>query len=106
MTRGKLISTFLLAAVLVMVLFEIDISPSTTTEIADPAMEAQYRVCYQQKDDEIHATAFATIDNPDVQKEFIISNRARASAECGALHPESMIVVDEPWRFDLRPRFW
>lgn len=105
MIRRKTISVVLLAAVLVAVLFEFEFSPSMQTEIADPAVEAQYLACYQQKDDEIHATAFGTIDNPDVQKEFIIANRARAAAECRALYPESLITVDETWRFDLRPRF-
>lgn len=101
--------TVLLTVLLSAVLFEIDIPPSTPAEIADPAMEAQYHACYQAKDDEIHATAFGTIDNPDVQKEFITTNRARAAAECRALHPETLIAVDAgaEIRFvKLTPRFW
>ena len=75
----------------------------------DPAVEDAYARCYRERDDEIHATAFGTIDNPDVQKEFISSNRARAARECRELHPEVLIIVREPARFnlvDLTPRFW
>ena len=104
--RHRIISVFVLAAVLVVVLFAFEFSPSTQAEIADPDVELQYEACYQQKDDEIHATAFGTIDNPDVQKEFITANRARAAAECRALHPESTIRVEEPSQFRMTPRFW
>ena len=89
--------------------FVLDVSGSRESRIADPAIEAQYEACYAARDDEIHATAFGTIDNPDVQKEYITSNRARAAAECRALHPESIMTVVEPARFnlvDLAPRFW
>ena len=106
---ATILLTVLLTVLLVAVLFEIDIPPSTPAEIADPAVEAQYQACYQAKDDEIHATAFGTIDNPDVQKEFITTNRARAAAECRALHPEALIAVDQSPRFrliSLAPRFW
>ena len=102
----KKISVVVLAAVLVAVFFEFEFSPSMQTEIADPAVEVRYQACYQEKDDEIHATAFGTIDNPDVQKEFISANRARAAAECRALHPESTIRVDAPSQFSVTPRFW
>ena len=78
-------------------------------KVADPAIEAAYDECFAAKDEEIHTRAFGTIDNPDVQKEFITSNRARAAAECRALHPEKMITIETPARFrvvTLRPRFW
>ena len=106
MSGGKVISVILLTAILVGVLFEFDIAPSTMTEIVDPAVEANFEACYQEKDDEIHATAFGTIDNPDVQKEFIIANRARAAAECRTQYPESLISVEEPGRFSVTLRRW
>lgn len=89
--------------------FVMDIAGPAESQIADPEVEARYQACYAARDEEIHTTAFGTIDNPDVQKEFITSNRARAAAECRALHPESIITVIEPPRFnlvDLTPRFW
>lgn len=86
-----------------------DIVMPRETEILDPQVEVEYARCYESRDDDIHATAFGTIDNPDVQKEFISANRARAAKECRALHPEARIRVKEPLRFkvvDLEPRFW
>jgi len=89
--------------------FVFDISPGSEREIPDPAVEAEFTRCYEEKDEAIHDTAFGTIDNPDVQREFITSQRAIARRECRALHPESRIAVEEPARFnliDLEPRFW
>lgn len=105
----KIVITILLTALLVVVLFDIENPPPSPTQVADPEVEALYAACYQERDDEIHATAFGTIDNPDVQKEYITTNRARAAAECRALHPESFIAVEEAPRFRLvnfTPRFW
>ncbi len=111
--KGKVISGLVAVGVAVLALYEVDFvfdfSGSSESRIADPEVEAAYAACYAARDDEIHATAFGTIDNPDVQKEFITSSRARAAAECRALHPQSMITVEEPARFDLvdlAPRFW
>ncbi|MGI9262354.1 MAG: hypothetical protein ACR2QR_09985 [Woeseiaceae bacterium] len=106
MNGGKIFSVILLTTLLAGVLFEFDIAPSTTMDIVDPAVEANFVDCYQERDDEIHAKAFGTIDNPDVQKEFITANRARATAECRAEHPESLIKVEEPGRFEVTIRRW
>lgn len=112
-TQRKLISVFALVIVGVFVLYDVeflfDITWPGQSEFVDPNVESAYQNCYAEKDDEIHTTAFGTIDNPDVQKEFITSNRARAAAECRTLYPESTIIVAEPGRFnliDLTPRFW
>jgi len=100
-------------AVLLLALFEVDfrfeLALPKSVEMPDPAVEARYEQCYAERDHEIHATAFGTIDNPEVQKEFINSGRAKAARECRALHPQSLITVEEPLRFnlvDLEPRFW
>ncbi len=85
MSKARKISAVLIAVVLLLVLFEASVSPSITREVADPAAEARYAACWQEKDDEIHDTAFGMIDNPDVQKEFITSNRARSSGMPGAV---------------------
>jgi hypothetical protein len=101
------------ASALLFALFDVrfvfDISAGSEREITDPAVEAGYARCYEQKDEDIHETAFGTIDNPDVQREFITSRRAIARRECRARYPESTIIVEEPARFnlvDLEPRFW
>ena len=74
----------------------------------DPAQEALYEACYAERDRDIHATAFGTIDNPDVQKLYISNNRDKARAACREQFPERLVTVDEPFRFnlvDLRFRF-
>ena len=86
-----------------------DVALPGEARVPDPVVEEAYARCYQARDDEIHATAFGTIDNPDVQKEFISANRARAARECRELHPEVLVIVQQPARFDLvdlKPRFW
>lgn len=67
----------------------------------DPAQEGRYAACYAALDREIHARAFGTIDNPDVQKLYISNNRDIARAECREQFPEQTIVVEEPLRFNL-----
>lgn len=111
--KGRIISGLTVIFIGVFVLYDVDFrfdfSGPNESRIADPEVEAAYAACYAARDDEIHTTAFGTIDNPDVQKEFITSSRARAAAECRALHPESIITVEKPARFnlvDLTPRFW
>ena len=111
-TRAAIL-ILLVAAVLAAALFEVefrfDVALPAEVEIPDPAVEAEFEACYRARDDALHATAFATIDNPDVQKEFIAANRAAASRDCRALHPRQMITVSEPPRFDIldvEPRFW
>jgi len=106
MSKARKISALLFAVTVLLVLFEVSVSPPTIRGVVDPVAEARYAACYQEKDDVIHDTAFGTIDNPDVQKEFIISSRARAAAECRALFPESITAVEEPGGISLLPRFW
>ena len=96
MNKRSIISGLAVLIVGVFVLFEVDIrvGAGDDAQVPNPAVEAAFDACYAEKDDEIHTTAFGTIDNPDVQKEFITSNRARAVSECRALHPERLITVD------------
>lgn len=110
---GKTITWLVLGCVVIVILFEVrvdfEFTPGTESEVPDPAVEDEYRRCYEERDDEIHRRAFATIDNPDVQKEFIASNRAIAARDCREQYPERLITVEEPARFglfDLEPRFW
>lgn len=75
----------------------------------DPAVESAYQACFAARDHDIHSNAFGTIDNPDVQREFITANRAVAERECRAASPETMITVRQAGRFnllDLEPRYW
>ena len=113
MKKHRLVIGIAAAGALMLALYDVDfvldIAMPGEMELPDPAVEAAYQDCYQLRDDEIHATAFGTIDNPDVQKEFITSQRAIAARECRQQHPQSMVTVETPGRFniaDLSPRFW
>jgi hypothetical protein len=113
MTISKAARLAGLAIVILFVLFEVtfpfDVAPAQDIEIPDPAVEAEYSSCYQEKDREMHGVAFGTIDNPDVQKEFISTNREHIARECRLEVPEQLITVVEPSRFnlvDIKPRFW
>ena len=110
---GRLIWILILASIVTFVLFEVnfvfEFDENKMNEMPDPASEQAFDRCYLLKDDEIHATAFGTIDNPDVQKEFISSNREIARRECREQHPRVMVPADQKSGFnliDLQPRFW
>ena len=113
MNIGKKIGLVVVLGISTFVLFDVsfpfDISLSHETEMPDPSVEAEYTRCYQEKDEDMHEVAFGTIDNPDVQKEFISTNRERIARECRQAIPEQLITIEEPSRFnlvDLKPRFW
>lgn len=113
MKISKILQLVILAMILVFVFFEVsfplDIAPAAEARVPDPTIEAEFERCYAERDREVHRTAFSTIDNPDVQKEFISTNRERIAGECRKSNPERLITVQEPSRFnlvDLNPRFW
>ena len=97
---------------LFLALFDVELAPEFalpgTAEVPDPAREARFAACFERRDEAIHERAFATIDNPDVQKEYIAMHRDDARHACRAEYPERTIVVETPLRFtllDLRYRF-
>ncbi len=91
--------------VVLFALFEVRVNfqftmPGEKREL-DAGQEARYAACYAGRDKEIHAVAFGTIDNPDVQKLYILNSRERAATECRQHFPEQYITVKEPFRFNL-----
>jgi hypothetical protein len=111
--KSRIIIASVVAVVAVFGLYNVEIvfdqSVSNGSEITDPAVERAFEECYEKKDDEIHTVAFGAIDNPDVQKEFITSNRARARAECRERHPVVMIRREASTSnnfIDFTPRYW
>ena len=46
-----------------------------------------YEECVARRDHEIHEKTFATIDNPDVQREVLATQKEIAKRECRQLHP-------------------
>jgi len=102
----------ILAVIAMPVLFDITVDPvfrlPRDVQQPDPGQEARFESCMQARDREIHHRAFDTIDNPDVQKEYISSRRERAAEDCRAEFPRQMITVHEPLQFnlvDVEPRF-
>jgi hypothetical protein len=93
------------AVVALLVLFEIrfrfEFSMPGESSQLDAAQEARYAACYAERDEEIHDVAFGTIDNPDVQKLYILNNRKQAATECRQRFPEQWITVEQPFRFNL-----
>ncbi len=63
-------------------------SPSlSTVETPGAKQEALFQACIAARDREIHRQTFDTIDNPDVQREILATEKERASRECRALYP-------------------
>ncbi len=113
MIPKKFIATTAVCLFLIVVLFEISWvqngADGSAHEIPDPSVETRYENCYAMRDDLMHREAFGTIDNPDVQREFISANRAVIAAECRAEFPQKMIAVeheDPATSIEFKPRFW
>lgn len=96
-----LIGTIVLLLVLFDVRVNFQFSLPVEKSVLDTGQEARYAACYAERDKEIHNLAFGTIDNPDVQKLYILNHRKQAVTECRLLFPERLIMVEEPFRFNL-----
>lgn len=112
MNRKKTIWICIAGLIVLIALFDIsfdfEFSPAGEGHQLDAGQEAFYAACYAERDNEIHNEAFGTIDNPDVQKLYILNNRKQAATECRQQFPQQWTVVEEPFRFnlvDLRFRF-
>lgn len=104
--RGLSVALFLaLAVLIILMLFRVelrfDFSLPREVEIADPQQEERFRACVEARDREIHRQAFGTIDNPDVQREVLITEKEKAIAACRAEYPETLVTVEEALRFNL-----
>ena len=102
-----------LAAIVLLALYDItfvlDFGGVRTVEAPDQAVEIQFENCFHEKDEALHADAFGTIDNPDVQREVISAGRQRIRRECRALFPQRLIEVEQQSErnlIDLAARFW
>lgn len=70
-------------------------------EVADPDQERRFRECVDERDREIHERTFGTIDNPDVQREILITEKEKAIVACRELFPEITVIEPQPFRFNL-----
>ena len=110
--RKKAVWIGIAAFIALFILFDVrinfELSLAGESSQLDAQQEARYMACFATRDKEIHDVAFGTIDNPDVQKLYILNNRTLAATECRQRFPEQWIAVDEPFRFnviDLRFRY-
>jgi len=107
--KKTLLATVAAGAVLI-ALFEVDVdyrfTRPHTEERPDPQQEARYEACVERHDREIHAEAFARIDNPDVQREIIYRRMQEAKQLCRKAHPLRMTTVEVPFDFNLIDLRW
>ncbi len=57
-------------------------------EAARSQQQAMFRECVTRRDSEIHSKTFSTIDNPDVQREILATEKERAVRECREQYPD------------------
>ena len=105
MKRKKAVWIGIAAFIALFILFDVRInfefSLAGESSQLDAQQESRYVACYGARDKEIHDVAFGTIDNPDVQKLYILNNRDEAASGCRERFPEQWTPVDEPFRFNL-----
>jgi hypothetical protein len=108
----KVIGLALMAVIVLAICYDVtftfDVSLARQVQSPDPVIAAKYLRCYETADETMHGFVFATVDNPDVQKEMISTSRERIARECRQQIPEQLITLQEPARFnvmDLNPRF-
>jgi hypothetical protein len=95
------------AAALCLLLIFVDVSIDfrfsmpQDVQVVDAAREAQYQACVDERDAQIHEIAFGTIDNPDVQREFLSTHKDQAKAECRLEYPARMTIVAQPFQLRL-----
>ena len=70
-------------------------------QVADPEQEQRFDACYARRDKLIHQQAFGTIDNPDVQREYISMHRETARQACREQFPEQFATIRTPLRINL-----
>lgn len=94
-----------IALLIALALFDVTFRPEfalpTEQQLADPAQEQRFDECYAQRDAQIHEQAFGTIDNPDVQREYISMHRETARQACREQFPKQVITVQLPLRVNL-----
>lgn len=111
MSRKTVVPIAVVLAIM-LVLFDWDFNPEFSlpheVERLDDEQEGRYAQCVKERDAIIHAETFAAIDNPDVQREVLITRKEQAARECRDRFPERRVRETAPFRFnvvDLRYRF-
>ncbi len=89
----------------ILVLFDIDLDlqfslPREVVEL-DAQQEMRHVHCVDLRDAEIHRVAFATIDNPDVQREYLSTEKDKAKVICRREFPHDQTTSKQPFRFNV-----
>lgn len=88
--------------------FDLEFSLPQEVNVLDIEQETRFGACVAEKDKAIHARTFRDIDNPDVQREILATQKQLAISDCRQSLPEIRVTVSEPLRFniiDLRFRY-
>ena len=70
-------------------------------DVVDAEQELRFENCVGDRDRLIHAETFGNIDNPDVQREILITRKEQAVRECRAGFPESRVTTSESLHFNV-----
>jgi hypothetical protein len=93
------------AFAIALILFDIDINPelarSREIQQLDAAQETRFNACVEEKDNLVHAEVFGDVDNPDVQREMLMTRKEQLVRMCRDEFPEIRVTVREPFRFNL-----
>jgi hypothetical protein len=88
-----------------LILFDIDFNPelamSREIQQLDSAQEARFSACVDEKDGVVHGEIFGNVDNPDVQREMLMTRKEQLVRACRDKFPETRVTVREPFRFNL-----
>lgn len=88
-----------------LILFDVEINPEFSlpreVETLDLKRESLFENCVDERDRLIHAETFGTIDNPDVQREILATEKDKAIRECRQVYPQRRITTREPFRFNV-----
>lgn len=91
--------------VVVVALFDIDVNLTLTmsrdTQQLDTEQEARFDTCVDENDRLVHAETFGNVDNPDVQREMLMTGKEQIVRDCRQKYPEIQVTVREPFRFNL-----
>ncbi len=88
-----------------LILFEVDVNlqftlPKVTNQINNE-QEIHYLNCIEARDKIIHEQTFTTIDNPDVQREVLITLKEKAIVECREKFPQIYSETHQSFNFNL-----
>jgi hypothetical protein len=105
-TQMKNLAVVLAVALLLLFLFfevRFDFQVSMPREIVelDSEQENRYIRCVEERDAEIHRIAFATIDNPDVQREYLATQKDEAKLVCRSEFPMKKNTKKQSFRVKL-----